>query len=105
MCRGERNNRVCLYSDEASPEHRPGFLQKLANFTMAVASHVAAGMPLATTEQKNARLVICQACEHFENGGCWKCGCSMDMKAGWTDQSCPLEPPKWGPLPADSHLV
>lgn len=99
-CRGERNARFCERANPKSPDHSPSFLRKLANFTVAFVEHVAAGVPMATDEQKNTRLAICQACEHFVNGGCRKCGCSMDIKASWAEQACPLDPPKWGPVTA-----
>ena len=92
-CPGQRNTRVCERADTASPDHAPGILQQIANFAVAATQHVAAGMPMASEEQKIARLTICRACDFFENGGCRLCGCSMDIKAGWKEQSCPIG--KW----------
>lgn len=91
-CPGQRNNRVCYRAEKA-----PGIVQKIANFTVAAVKHVAAGRPMATQEQKNARLAICGACEYFdsERQGCRKCGCNLNAKAGWADSACPLTPPKW----------
>jgi hypothetical protein len=100
-CPGQRNRRVCEREDAASPVHSPGIARKLLNFAVAAVQHVAAGAPMATAEAKTERLGICQACEHFENGGCKLCGCSMDMKAGWADSSCPLDSPKWGPVASE----
>lgn len=101
-CRGQRNNRVCLYSDEASPEHRPGFLRKLANFTVAVVGHIVAGAPMATAEVKAARLAVCATCEFHDAEGdrCNQCGCNLSVKAGWSDQACPLDPPRWKAIEA-----
>lgn len=99
-CPGQRNTGVCKRADTKSPDHAPGILRQILNFGMAVVHHAAQGMPMATEEQKNARMAVCRACEWFDGdkGGCRKCGCSMDMKAGWADRSCPLDPPKWGPV-------
>lgn len=102
-CPGQRNPRVCERADPSSPEHAPGILTQILSFGVAVIQHVAAGAPQANEAQKNARLAICQACEHYEPGRCRVCGCGLSMKAGWADQSCPLDPPKWGPVTPGDH--
>jgi hypothetical protein len=93
-CPGQKNRRVCERADPSSPEHAPGILKQILAFGQAVVQHVAQGMPMATDEQKNARLAICQACEHFRDGGrCHLCGCGLGVKAGWAGESCPIG--KW----------
>jgi hypothetical protein len=78
---------------------------RAAMLARAVAAHVAAGSPGVATEQFQARLEICRECEHYDWGRvrCGACGCFLDIKAAWPEQSCPLDPPRWGPLtPAHS---
>lgn len=95
-CPGERNRRVCQRADPESDIHDPGILKKIAGFAKAVLKHVGAGRPMATEEQKAARLARCRACEHYDDGRCRLCGCGLDMKAGWADQGCPAG--KWSPI-------
>lgn len=77
------------------------FLQKVRNFAVAAAQHVAAGMPTATDEEILRRHDICLGCEFFEDNACSKCGCPISRdrkfvsKLAWADQSCPVG--KWGP--------
>lgn len=97
-CPGQKNDRVCYRADTSSPGHSPGILAKIVSFTTAVVGHVAAGMPMASEEQKNARLAICKTCENFENSSCRLCGCHMPFKVMSAVSSCPHDPPKWGPI-------
>ena len=94
-CPGQKNRRVCVRADPESELYTPGILEKIRSFAVATARHVAAGSPMATEEQKAARLGICATCEHLdhERRGCRLCGCSMDMKTGWADSACPIG--KW----------
>lgn len=106
QCLGQRNSRICLRADPKSDLHLPGIIEKIVSFGVAVVEHVAAGMLLATEKQKAERLAICNQCEHFKDGGCKLCGCSMDIKAEWADRSCPIG--KWLPIkatqgPTDRH--
>lgn len=103
-CPGERNARVCVRADASSNEHSPRLLEKITNFTRAAIQHVAAGAPRVDSGVKAGRLVICQGCEQFEDGKCRLCGCNLEVKAGWADQSCPLDPPKWGPIETSERM-
>lgn len=73
---------------------------KAVHFAASAAKHVAAGMPMATQEQIDARYAICQACEFFTGGACSKCGCPLVRerkyisKLSWAHESCPVG--KWG---------
>lgn len=84
----------------------PPMLERAASFVGAVLKHVAAGAPAAGEELKEARLAICRSnrCGRYagDSAGpaCLACGCGargLATKAGWADQSCPLDPPLWGP--------
>lgn len=116
-CPGERNSEICVKADPTSPNFRPGVRRnlevwqeptphpvdqhaaapgpgrKLVNFVVATTKHIAAGRPMATAEQKAERLAICQGCEHYDEGRCQRCGCGLEVKAGWADQECPIG--KW----------
>jgi hypothetical protein len=116
-CPGQHNSRACTLADPESPEHRPGYadtllrsrgpglLEKAVNFAGAVATHVAAGMPAASEELKASRLAICRAntCGFYGEGDICRhasCGCSLDRKAAWAEQSCPIG--LWGPITSPS---
>lgn len=78
----------------------PPLSQRIANFAASAAKHVAAGMPMATQEQINARYAICQECEFFTGGACSECGCPLVRerrfisKLSWAHEACPVG--KWG---------
>lgn len=78
----------------------PSFLQKVKNFAVSSAKHVAAGMPMASDEEILRRHDICQGCEFFKDNSCQKCGCPVVRtkkyisKLSWADQECPVG--KWG---------
>lgn len=78
----------------AQQSRGPGLLRKAANFGKAVVQHAAAGWQTISDGQKRIRLTICEACPEFtQERTCNRCGCYMDVKAGWKEQKCPLN--KW----------
>jgi hypothetical protein len=82
---------------DGGAEDGPGFWGKAAGFAAAAISHVAAGCPTVSDEEKARRLAICGACENFdaEHGSCRICGCAMKLKASWALEKCPDTPPRW----------
>lgn len=47
--------------------------------------------------EKNRRMSICKACEHFQPtlAQCGVCGCFLEAKTRLVNYGCPLEEPKW----------
>lgn len=107
--------RACIVSQEgdrivvdethpAYPRAKAGvsLMEKVANFAASATRHVAAGMPMATSEQVAERFAICQQCDHYDGRACRKCGCSIARERGfvsklsWAKESCPAG--KWGPV-------
>ena len=94
---------ACHYRQlaERRPDHAANFrrlLRMAAGFGGAVVKHALAGLPLVSAEVKAERLATCEGCEKFDQHNpkfrtCSVCGCSMDVKAGWAEQKCPLG--KW----------
>jgi hypothetical protein len=89
----------------AYPRAKPvPLLTKVANFAAAAVNHVAAGAPRCTDEQIAARHAICFTCPHYRDEACGLCGCPVIResnyfsKLSWADQSCPDNPPRWGPV-------
>ncbi len=83
-------------SGEAPPHAPPPtFADKAASFIGAVVQHAAAGFPHVNEAERERRLGICRACEHFDEGRCRLCSCIMRIKASWLGQKCPHDPPKW----------
>lgn len=92
--------------DERHPsyprERPPSLLQKAANFAKSAASHIAAGVPMASEHDVAYRHAICVACEHFDGTSCLKCGCPVVRernwlsKLSWAKEACPVG--KWGPV-------
>lgn len=78
----------------------PRLLEKVANFAVAAAGHIAAGVPMASDDEIARRYAICAQCEFLVNDSCAKCGCGVSRirgyvsKLSWADQECPVG--KWG---------
>lgn len=87
-------------------EKQMGLFNKLGNFAKAATEFITAGMPRVTDEEYEARLLICEQCEHCDKTSeawqCKLCGCNlkegtlMPGKARWATQDCPIK--KWAPL-------
>lgn len=102
---GEHAFRDMLVKHAKAKAGAPGLFQQSMNFARSVAGHLAAGAPIATPEQQDARLAICRAntCGfHFLDDNDWdrcgECGCVLAVKTTWAESSCPLDPPRWGPV-------
>lgn len=78
-------------------QDEPGLLRKAANFSVAVARHVADGGRKVSDEVGLARLIVCADCPAFDPNkiACRerKCGCRLKTKARWRSEKCPLD--KW----------
>jgi len=48
---------------------------------------------LLSTKEREARLEICQVCEHFENMVCKKCHCDLKRVTWYQSKVCPIG--KW----------
>lgn len=96
---------ICGHSPElcidVTPESELNFTQKLARFSKAMIGFAASGFKTVTQEQYQKRLEICQVCDKWRGNtgiltiACAACGCS-GKKLGISNESCPLNPPKWG---------
>jgi hypothetical protein len=107
------DNRPCT-EDSSGPDmmsaRRPSMTgptiwQRGVNLGKALVSHAWAGAPSTPPEEYQARLKACLGCEYHsgDDKSLWcmhpKCGCNMNVKAGWREQTCPHpEGSKW-PLP------
>lgn len=76
------------------------FAKKVQNFIISATEHINNGAKLCTDDQIAERYNICQACEHFINSSCNKCGCPIMRnrrfisKLSWASSECPIG--KWG---------
>ncbi|MEJ7592632.1 MAG: DUF6171 family protein [Planctomycetaceae bacterium] len=68
-------------------------IQKVWNFTSAVAAFVSDGMTLVDNETYAARMAVCETCEYRSNNQCRKCGCNLTLKASGRAFECPIG--KW----------
>lgn len=104
-CSGQNNRRACDRSATEPgympPELKPpSFAHQVASFAGAAVKHLFTGAK-APDEIKAIRLMICGGCELNKDGQCQACGCpekGVELRASWAEQSCPLDPPKWGPV-------
>ena len=76
----------------------PGIVQKGLHFGGALVSHIADGGKKGTDEEWEARLNICEGCEHKRPNAnsCSICGCGLKAKARWRSEDCPIN--KWPKL-------
>ena len=81
----------------------PTISKKILNFTKAVISHTAKGIPTCSDEQIKERLRVCQDdCPFYTGITCShiRCGCKLVNKKkflnklAWADQECPDG--RWG---------
>lgn len=111
-CTGQKENE--------KPMKKSTLLQKLKSYTKAVVKHVASGESFLPAEKIQERLNICLQCPKFKqfednkngevrgicqitHGGC---GCHLTNKnsmkffnkLAFPKESCPDNPPKWGPV-------
>lgn len=77
----------------------PTFTARLKNFAKATVGFALSGFKRTTDEERSRRLSLCQACEHFADNKCTKCGCGISTEAafidklGWDSSRCPVG--KW----------
>lgn len=76
----------------------PTLLEQAAGVVGAAAAEAAAyvsGREPVNADEKSRRLAICGGCEFWisDSRRCSKCGCFMDVKAGWRSAKCPVG--KW----------
>ena len=98
MVRDPRKKRLEKSEQQQKKQPGPSMAQKAANFAKASVKHVGSGLKTVSKETKNIRLEICNSCPHKtgaeDNPTCNKCGCFLNIKAGWASQACPIG--KWG---------
>jgi hypothetical protein len=86
----EQYGLTVLSRDERDKPKLPGMLTMAANFSKALASHVADGATKVELPILEARLNACSACEHRRDDRCSICGCFLAEKAAWRSSECPI---------------
>ena len=74
----------------------PGIVKKSLHFGGALVSHIADGAKKLDDEQWQARMDVCNSCEHKRGNSCSICGCGLSAKARWRSEDCPID--KWPKL-------
>lgn len=102
--------RAVVAETQPAPSEPPGLLRRMGNFARAALQHIATGAEKAPADVQALRLAICRNCplkviEPILGDVCSHkdCGCSLAVKTGWSDQRCPLDPPKWGPTASEAQ--
>lgn len=80
---------IVLSKSDADKAKPPSLLRKAVNFGIALATHVAGGLPVATPQLRNERLEACIVCPQRFHDYCARCGCNVVQKAGWAAETCP----------------
>jgi hypothetical protein len=79
----------------------PNISRQAWNYVKALTYHVASGVQVASREEIDRRLEVCQLCPQRTGNRCSECGCYLDEdpgsgregKALWLESECPLG--KW----------
>lgn len=86
------------------PPRKPNFARKLKSFTGALFRLARSGQGLLSEDEIEERLWTCRQCPHFRGNKCRLCGCrtkgkrSLADKLAYPTESCPDDPPRWGPI-------
>lgn len=96
-CLGLKDDRVCDLVQKLSKNR--SLPNRIIQAAGAVVQEVIGGKQISN-EQIEERLSICRACEMFNHKTqqCTLCTCYMPVKVHLSTASCPLKPPKWGPI-------
>tara|TARA_B110000238_G_C16132015_1_gene441904 strand:- start:2138 stop:2398 length:261 start_codon:yes stop_codon:yes gene_type:complete len=75
----------------------PNLGVKVWNLSKAVAKYAVYGFKTVSLATYKERLDECDKCEHRvkDSGVCGLCGCDTVLKAEWSTEQCPDNPPKW----------
>jgi hypothetical protein len=82
----------CGGSDDMPPLT---WAQVLIQFTKSIATWIAEGLPLVSSEQHGARYEQCKPCPQFKRFYCKHCKCIAYLKTKLGTEVCPLDPPRW----------
>ncbi len=88
----------------------PGRFRRLWTFAKACWRHVRNGLPNASPADQEHRRAICRSnqCGEYnaKDDACNKCTCKLAAgvisKTAWAQETCPLKPPKWGPVKGET---
>ena len=72
--------------------------QVAAQFAQAMLKWAKSGMRLATQEQHNARMGICNQCPQKRGYFCTRCRCICQIKTKLATSICPATPSRWKAL-------
>ena len=75
------------------PSDFPPLHRQAWNLARSLAAFVADGCTTVNSEQYQARLAVCDACDQRRGSRCLKCGCRLAWKARGRAFQCPLD--KW----------
>jgi len=79
-----------LEEDQAlSPQRPPSLARQAWNLARSLTDFVVDGCKTVTQKQYEARLEICDGCDHRRNNRCMKCGCRLSLKAQGRAFTCP----------------
>lgn len=71
----------------------PSVAQQATNLTVSLFNVLTqafkTGKTLASQEDVEKRVNICQACPYLKNNRCSECGCFIALKAGLQNEKCP----------------
>jgi hypothetical protein len=81
------------------PAKMPPIREEAKHFWRAIKGLVKSGFRLTPKPVRKERVAICLACDRCVNNRCNMCGCFIHKKAMVATERCPLNPPKWLPVP------
>jgi hypothetical protein len=87
----EHERQLSGVAKSATTAKPPPLWRQALTFTVALAQHIKAGLPMARKRLARQRLAICKACPRYlaDSGRCGSCGCNMAIKTTWQLSNCP----------------
>ncbi len=86
-------------ANEPTPLQEPGLIRTGLNAMRSFGAFVGDRGRLVSDAVFDARMAICEACDHKIGNKCAHCGCNLRLKARGRVFNCPLE--KWPEVPED----
>lgn len=86
---------IVLAREDRDKSQPPDLLRQALGLGAAIFKHVRSGMVQTEQPERLRRLEICVLCPHRFHDKCGLCGCLLEKKAGWKEEACPDNPPRW----------
>lgn len=75
------------------PQVVPSITEQVGSVLKAAGAFAGSRFRVASEEERERRIAICQGCENFTGNRCALCGCYLGLKVASEVEACPIA--KW----------